>query len=104
MGNLVSIAVDDQMTGCSKIVQQSDFNIGGVPCDDFSPLNILAKSVHARCVRLAAGVSGQGYKKEREFIKARSVVLSLEEQVCEYSVVVCGSRDVHVCVWDGLFV
>ena len=88
VGGLASVCVHDELSGRSKMVHCSDMNIGGVPCDDFSPLNMLAKQ-HARGVRLAQGISGEGYKKEREFVKSKSVMLSLEEQVCEYSVVIC---------------
>ena len=92
VGGLASVCVHDEIAGRNKMVHNSDMNMGGVPCDNFSPLNMLAKQ-HSRCVRLAQGVSGEGYKKEREFVKSKNVKLSLEEQVCEYSVV--------ICVWEA---
>ena len=81
VGELIHMSVKDCITNRDIILKKAKQNYGGSPCDDFSPVNAKQKE-NADCVKKCTGVSGEGYRKEREYIKEQDVPVSLEEQVC----------------------
>ena len=57
-----------------------DRHHGGVPCEHVSLLLEKGQKKHATCVRDATGVSGRGYKHEREYVVKMKIPLTVEEQ------------------------
>ena len=81
VGEFIHMSVKDCITNRDVILKKSDQNYGGSPCDNFSPLSTKQKE-YADCVRKCIGESGEGYRKEREYVVEQDVPNSLEEQVC----------------------
>ena len=64
------------------LLDSPDRHTGGVPCENFSLLSVKQKK-YANCVADCIGVSGKGYKHEREYVVRQQIPLSIEEQVRE---------------------
>ena len=66
--------------GTATILKKPNFNVGGVCCENFSPLST-HRAAYGDVVRTQREASGLGYKYERECIRDQAVPVSLEEQV-----------------------
>jgi hypothetical protein len=70
----------DLITGHAEFVRRPDFNCGGPPCSNLSPLSVDRK-LHAECVSKGEGDTGKGYIAELGYLNALRVPMTLEEQV-----------------------
>ena len=86
----------DCLSGKDVVVQRSDRHFGGVPCENLSLLLGPGGRKWKTCIADAVGVTGRGYKAEREFVVATEIPLSIEEQADCVCVCVCVC--VPVCV------
>ena len=62
------------------LLDSSDKHAGWVPCENISILLGPKQKKHSTCIQDATGVSGKGYKHEREYIKKMRIPLAVEEQ------------------------
>jgi len=75
------LAVDTRSPDSRTVIlTKPKWNVGGVSCKLFSPMST-KRSANGACVRLCDGVSGAGYKFEREYIRDMRIPWSLEDQV-----------------------
>ena len=70
----------DCLSGKDVVVERSDRHFGGVPCENLSLLLGPGGKKWKTCIADATGVTGRGYKAEREFVVATQIPLSIEEQ------------------------
>lgn len=65
------------------VIPRADRHYGGVPCENLSLLLAGGQKKWKTCIEDATGVTGKGYKAEREFCRTQEVHLAVEEQaVC----------------------
>ena len=92
------------------LLDDPDRHHGGVPCEHFSLLLGKGQKKHATCVRDATGVSGRGYKHEREYVVKMKIPLTVEEQapyeclsccvcVSRAALCVCLHLSLSTCCW-----
>ena len=91
--------VFDVVSNKEIIVPRSDKHYGGVPCESVSLLLGPKLKANSTCIQDRTGVTGKGYRHEREFLVATEASLAIEEQ----AVCVCVCLCVCVCVCPCLY-